>query len=92
MYQQKNKLQGQTDQAKAEMNRISAEIGNLFREGKTGEANAAKEHTSVLKENIKSYEQQFAEIEEKVYHLLVQFPICRTILFLREKAQQIMKL
>ncbi len=74
LYQQKNKLQGQTDQAKAEMNRISAEIGKLFREGKTGEANAAKEHTTFLKENIKSYDQQFAEIEDKVYQLLVQLP------------------
>ena len=32
LYQQKNKLQNQSDQAKAEMNRISKEIGLLKNE------------------------------------------------------------
>ena len=73
-YKQKNKLQGQADEAKAEMNKISKQIGLLFREGKKEEANAAKERTSELKENIKSYDQQFSEIEEQVNHLLVQLP------------------
>lgn len=74
LYREKNKLQGQTDQAKAEMNKISKEIGLLFREGKTEEANAAKERTSEIKENIKQFDQQFSEIEEKVNELLVQLP------------------
>ena len=74
LYQQKNKLQGQSDQAKAEMNKISAQIGMLFREGKKEEANQAKEKTSVLKEEIKQFDQKFSEIEEKVLDLLVQLP------------------
>ncbi len=74
LYIQKNKLQGQADQAKAEMNKISKEIGILFREGKSEEANRAKERTSELKENIKQIDQQFAEIEEKVLELLVLLP------------------
>jgi seryl-tRNA synthetase len=74
LYRQKNKLQNQADQAKAEMNKISKEIGLLFREGKKEEANAAKERTSELKENIKSFDQQFAEIEQIVTDLLVQLP------------------
>ncbi|MBN1986485.1 MAG: serine--tRNA ligase [Prolixibacteraceae bacterium] len=74
LYREKNKLQGQTDQAKAEMNKISKEIGLLFREGKNTEANAAKERTSEIKENIKQFDQQFSEIEEKVNELLVQLP------------------
>ncbi len=40
LYTQKNKLQTEADQAKAEMNKISKEIGLLFREGKAKEANA----------------------------------------------------
>lgn len=74
LYSQKNQLQNQADQAKAEMNKISKEIGLLFREGKKTEANAAKERTSELKENIKLFDQQFAKIEQKVVDLLVQLP------------------
>lgn len=74
LYSQKNKLQGEADQAKSEMNKISKEIGLLFREGKVEEANSAKARTSELKENIKQVDVDFAEIEEKVYGLLVQLP------------------
>ena len=73
-YSQKNKIQGQADQAKAEMNKISKEIGMLYRNGKADEANAAKERTSELKENIKQFDVDFSEIERKVYDLLVQLP------------------
>src|SRR6056297_957993 len=72
LYRRKNNLQHQADEAKAEMNKISKKIGKLFREGKTEEANTGKERTSQLKENIKWYDQQFSEIEEKVNELLVQ--------------------
>jgi len=74
LYRQKNHLQNLADQAKSEMNAISREIGNLMREGKKAEAEAAKEKTSEIKENIKQYDQQFAEIEEKVTELLVLLP------------------
>ncbi|MDX1283635.1 MAG: serine--tRNA ligase [Draconibacterium sp.] len=74
LYKQKNKLQGEADNAKAEMNKISKEIGLLFREGKHEEANAAKARTSELKENIKKFDVDFAEIEEEVNKLLVELP------------------
>ncbi|HKL31276.1 MAG TPA: serine--tRNA ligase [Tangfeifania sp.] len=74
LYRKKNKLQNQADDAKAEMNRISKEIGKLFREGKTEEANTAKERTSQLKENIKKFDEQFGEIENRVNELLLQLP------------------
>lgn len=74
LYRQKNQLQNLADQAKSEMNAISREIGNLMRGGKKAEAEAAKEKTSEIKENIKQYDQQFAEIEEKVTELLVLLP------------------
>ncbi|WP_297101163.1 serine--tRNA ligase [uncultured Draconibacterium sp.] len=74
LYAQKNKLQGEADSAKAEMNKISKEIGLLFREGKHEEANAAKERTAEIKENIKNFDADFAAIEEKVYDLQVQLP------------------
>lgn len=74
LYRQKNKLQGKADEAKGEMNKISKEIGFLFREGKVEEANAAKSRTSELKENIKQTDVEFSEIEEKVNDLLLQLP------------------
>ncbi len=74
LYQQKNKMQSEADSAKAEMNKISKEIGMLFREGKAEEANAAKARTSEIKENIRQFDVDFATMEEKVNELLVQLP------------------
>ena len=74
LYENKNQIQGKADSAKAEMNKISKEIGVLFKEGKTQEANHAKERTSELKEAIKQLDAEFSGIDEKVYELLVQLP------------------
>ncbi|PIF05515.1 MAG: serine--tRNA ligase [Draconibacterium sp.] len=74
LYQQKNKLQVMADQAKAEMNRISKEIGLLFREGKKEEAETAKARTLEIKDNIRKFDDQFSEIEQKVNDLLVLLP------------------
>ena len=74
LYRQKNKLQVQAEQAKAEMNKISAEVGNLMRQGKKEEAEIAKTRTAEIKESIKQFDIDFAAIEEKVYELQVQLP------------------
>lgn len=74
LYRQKNEAQQKAEQAKAEMNSISREIGNLFREGKTQEADAARAKTSALKESIKLLDAEFADIEKKVSELLIQLP------------------
>ncbi|MFZ5431199.1 MAG: serine--tRNA ligase [Bacteroidota bacterium] len=70
----KNQTQVQADNAKAEMNRLSKEIGILFKEGKTEEASQAKIRTGELKENIRELDQVFAGIDEQVQALLVQLP------------------
>lgn len=70
----KNQTQVQADNAKAEMNRLSKEIGILFKEGKTEEAGQAKIRTGELKENIRELDQVFAGIDEQVQALLVQLP------------------
>jgi len=70
----KNQIQVQSDNAKAEMNLLSKEIGVLFREGKTAEANLAKERTGELKENIRRLDQDFNDIDEQVQGLIVQLP------------------
>lgn len=62
------------DNFSAEMNALSKEIGQLFKEGKPAEANAAKEKTVTLKENIRQLTESQAEIEQKLNELLVQVP------------------
>ncbi|MCF6331823.1 MAG: serine--tRNA ligase [Draconibacterium sp.] len=74
LYRQKNVLQGQADRVRSEMNKISKKVGLLFREGKAEEANIAKARTIELKENIKQYDIDFAEIEKSIYKLQVQLP------------------
>lgn len=70
----KNQTQTKADNAKAEMNRLSREIGILFKEGKSEEANIAKVRTGELKENIRQLDQVFTDIDEQVQALLVQLP------------------
>jgi len=74
LYRRKNEAQQKAEQAKAEMNKISREIGNLFREGKKEEADAAKARTSELKDTIKQLDGQFAEIEKNLAELQIQLP------------------
>ncbi len=74
LYRQKNQLQNKADQAKAEMNKISGEVGLLMRQGKKEEAEVAKTRTAEIKESIKQFDVDFAAIEEQVYQLQVQLP------------------
>jgi seryl-tRNA synthetase len=74
LYRQKNQLQNKADQAKAEMNKISGEVGLLMRQGKKEEAGIAKTRTAEIKESIKQFDIDFAAIEEQVYQLQVQLP------------------
>lgn len=70
----KNELQNQADQCKAEMNKISKEIGLLMRDGKADQAQAAKTRTSELKDSIKQLDEDFAKIELDVFNLQVLLP------------------
>ena len=74
LYDRKRKIQGLADQAKADMNLISKEIGELMKEGRKEEAGAARDKTLKLKEAIKEYDKEFAGIDEKVGELQLQLP------------------
>ena len=74
LYRKKNQLQNKADQGKAEMNKISGEVGLLMRQGKKEEAEIAKTRTAEIKESIKQFDIDFAAIEEQVYQLQVQLP------------------
>ncbi len=72
--QTRKSAQQKKDAASAEMNRISKSIGALMAQGKKDEAEAAKAQTATLKENIKSYETEMAEAEQKLTQTLLQIP------------------
>jgi seryl-tRNA synthetase len=66
--------QVQVDNASAELNNLSKEIGLLFKQGKQVEAAQSKEKTVELKELIKTLSDQQADAEQKLNDLLVLIP------------------
>ncbi|MFA9390545.1 MAG: serine--tRNA ligase [Prolixibacteraceae bacterium] len=70
----RKQTQMKVDALKSEMNKLSNEIGQLFKDKKIEEANKAKEKTVELKEEIKGLDQAFSEIDAKLYELVVQLP------------------
>ncbi|HHT21994.1 MAG TPA: serine--tRNA ligase [Bacteroidales bacterium] len=62
------------DNLAAELNTISKEIGILFQQGKKEEANAAREKTATIKEDLSKLSTEREEIEQRLNDLLVQVP------------------
>jgi seryl-tRNA synthetase len=62
------------DQAFAEMNSLSKEIGQLFQTGKIEEANAAKAKTADLKEKSQELKTLVDDLETKINNALYQIP------------------
>ena len=62
------------DNNQAELNKLSKEIGQLFKSGKVDEANEVKEKNAVLKEAIKKESEVLADTEKELTQLLVQIP------------------
>lgn len=71
---QRKQTQTAADNALAQSNALSKEIGMLFKQGKTDEANAAKEKTAELKETIRELTEKQASYEQQLNDLLVQIP------------------
>ena len=63
-----------TEKKKAELNKLSKNIGNLFREQRIDEANQAKEKTGKLKEDIKNLDKEVSETENELNNLLIRVP------------------
>ena len=70
----RRETQAKVDSLKAEMNRLSKEIGLLFKDKKIEEANVAKSKTAELKEEIKLLDTAFAEIDTTLSELVIQLP------------------
>ncbi len=71
---QRKEVQTSLDNCLAESNSLSKQIGQLFKEGKQQEANAAKERTGVLKAESKELSAKLTELENKQNELIVQLP------------------
>lgn len=74
LYIRRNEAQNEAETQKAEMNRLSKAIGQLLKDGKSSEANSAKEKTVELKEMIKNFDSEFEVIDSELAQLQVQLP------------------
>ncbi|MCX6301139.1 MAG: serine--tRNA ligase [Bacteroidia bacterium] len=63
-----------SDTMQAEMNRISKEIGALIKNGKKSEAEAAKENTYRLKEEIRTLSEKLIPIDNDLKNEIVRLP------------------
>ncbi len=74
LYTRKNKVQTEADTLKSEVNKLSKDIGRLLKEGKTSEANSAKEETFKIKDSVKTLEAEFDSIDSELSQLVLQLP------------------
>jgi seryl-tRNA synthetase len=66
--------QKQMDDTLAEANRRAAEIGKLFKEGKTSEANVLRDETTQMKSSIKEMETRLDEIKNELEKTIICLP------------------
>lgn len=66
--------QVELDNAQAEMNKLSKEIGDLFKSGQSDKANEVKQQTADIKSSIQILKDQSQEIENRQRELLYQIP------------------
>ncbi|MGD0755836.1 MAG: serine--tRNA ligase [Bacteroidales bacterium] len=70
----RREIQSKTDTMQGEMNRISKEIGSLMKQGKRDEAEAAKEKTYSLKEEIKTLADKLIPIDNDLRSEIIRLP------------------
>ena len=72
--EKRRNLQAEVDSTLAEANRLSKEIGVLYKSGKGAEANALKEESGKLKEKSKTLGEDLATAAEALQQALYQLP------------------
>ncbi|WP_454952518.1 serine--tRNA ligase [Capnocytophaga granulosa] len=72
--EQRRLIQTKLDNALAESNKLSKEIGTLMKEGNRQEAEVAKAQTADLKEQIKQYSASLEEIVNSLNDILYRIP------------------
>ena len=71
---ERRQTQKELDEILAESNRLAKEIGQLFKEGKSEEANSAKARTGILKQESKELQDHFNQVEAQLQQALVELP------------------
>ena len=72
--ERRRNTQSENDAILAESNKLSKEIGELFKSGNVEQANAKKTETALLKEKTKVLQQVLSETQESLERKLVQIP------------------
>ncbi len=70
----RRELKKLVDDKQAEMNSLSKQIGIFFKNKQINEANAAKEKTAILKEDIKTLNSEFSATETELNNKIVLIP------------------
>jgi seryl-tRNA synthetase len=70
----RREIVSKTDMMQGEMNRISKEIGTLIKEGKKSEAEAAKEKTYKLKDEIRLMSEKLIPIDTELRNEIIRLP------------------
>jgi len=70
----RREIQLKSDSMQAEMNRISKEIGTLMKEGRKPEADAEREKTYSLKEEIKVLTDKLLPLENELRNEIIRLP------------------
>lgn len=72
--EKRRQTQKDRDNAFAESKRLSKDIGRLYKEGKTEEANVIKEKSTQLKNDSRGFEESLNNIGKELNELLTQVP------------------
>jgi len=70
----RREIQSKADTLQGDMNRISKEIGTLMKDGRKPEADAAREKTYSLKEEIKALSDMLIPVENELREEIVRLP------------------
>ena len=70
----RREIQSRTDFMQGEMNRISKEIGSMIKEGRTKDAEIAKEKTYKLKDEIKSLSDKLIPVDNELRNEIIKLP------------------
>ncbi len=71
---ERRRIQVVRDEASAELNILSAQIGGLMKEGKRSEADQIRSQVGGKKEAIKSLEEELKQVEGKLQEVLYKIP------------------
>ena len=71
---ERKSTQQKADEFLAKGNQLAIQIGELYKRGKSHEANALKEESSRIKEESKALQHKQAELENEIQNILVQIP------------------